>query len=80
MCNVGMIILLEMDLWMGMQIFNTSNVESMYMTNDTTQILLSYTSKDKKNYCPITKWMDETSSRYFWALRWMISNLFESGK
>ena len=32
-----------------MQVFNNSNVESMYMTNGTTQILLSDTSKDKKN-------------------------------
>ena len=49
MCNVGIIILLGMDLWMGMQVFDNSNVESMYMTNGTTQILLSCTSKDKKN-------------------------------
>ena len=34
---------------MGMQVFNNSNVERMYMTNGTTQILLSDTSKDKKN-------------------------------
>ena len=32
-----------------MQVFNNSNVESMYMTNGTTQISLSDTSKDKKN-------------------------------
>ena len=31
-----------------MQVFNNSNVESMYMTNGTTQILLSDTSKDEK--------------------------------
>ena len=34
---------------MGMQVFNNSNVESMNMTNGTTQILLSDTSKDEKN-------------------------------
>ena len=33
---------------MRIQVFNNSNVESMYMTNGTTQILLSDTSKDEK--------------------------------
>ena len=65
MCNVGIIILLGMDLWMGMQVFDNSNVESMYMTNGTTQILLSCTSKDEKNLLSNNKMNRRNNAKLF---------------
>ena len=50
---------------MGMQVFDNSNVESMYMTNGTTQILLSCTSKDEKNLLSNNKMNRRNNAKLF---------------